>query len=80
MNAMSDVCVSCSLVQMCVLINKLYLDIFEHWTRDVLLGTDESFQLRIEIADKHDIVRKVVKVTGIQPMAPVGNGGPLGDL
>ena len=35
-------------------------NVFEHWTRAVLLGTAESFQLRIEITDKHDIVRKVV--------------------
>ena len=33
---------------------------FEHWTRAVFLGAAESFQLRIEIADKHDIVGKVV--------------------
>ena len=36
------------------------LNVFEHLTRAVLLGTTESFQLRIEIADKHDIVGKVV--------------------
>ena len=36
------------------------LDILEHWTRAVFLGTAESFQPRIEIADKHDIVGKVV--------------------
>ena len=36
------------------------LNIFEHWTRAVFLGTAESFQLRIEIADKHDIVGNVV--------------------
>ena len=35
-------------------------NIFEHWTRDVFLGTAKSFYLWIEIADKHDIVRKVV--------------------
>ena len=27
------------------------LNIFEHWTTAVFLGTAESFQLRIEIAD-----------------------------
>ena len=36
------------------------LNIFEHWTRAVFLGTAESFQLRIEIADTHDIVGNVV--------------------
>ena len=36
------------------------LNIFEHWTRAVFLGTAESFQLQIEIADKHDIIGKVV--------------------
>ena len=36
------------------------LNVFEQWTRAVFLGTVESFQLRIEIADKHDIVGKVV--------------------
>ena len=36
------------------------LNTFEHWTRAVFLGTADSFQLRIEIADKHDIVGKVV--------------------
>ena len=36
------------------------LNVSEHWTRAVFLGTVESFQLGIEIADKHDIVRKVV--------------------
>ena len=33
---------------------------FEHWTRVVFLGTAESFQLRIEMSDKHDIVGKIV--------------------
>ena len=36
------------------------LNVFEHWTRNVFLGTAESFQLRIEIADKRDIVGKIV--------------------
>ena len=36
------------------------LNVFEHWTRAVFLGTAESLQLRIETADKHDIVGKVV--------------------
>ena len=36
------------------------LNIFKHWTRAVFLGTVQSFQLRTEIADKHDIVGKVV--------------------
>ena len=36
------------------------LNIFEHWTRVVFLGTAESFQLRIEISDKHDIFGKFV--------------------
>ena len=36
------------------------LNVFEHWTRAVFLGTTKSFQLRIEIANKHDIVGKVV--------------------
>ena len=36
------------------------LNIFEDWARAVFLGTAENFQLRIEIADKHDIVGKVV--------------------
>ena len=36
------------------------LNVSEHWTRTVLLGTAESFQLRTEIADKHDIVGNVV--------------------
>ena len=37
------------------------LNIFEHWTRTVFLVTAESFQLRIEISEKHDIVGKVVE-------------------
>ena len=36
------------------------LNVFEHWTKAVFHGTAESFQLRIEIADKHDIFIKVV--------------------
>ena len=36
------------------------LNIFQHWTRVVLLGTAKSSWLGIEIADKHDIVRKIV--------------------
>ena len=36
------------------------LNVFEHWTRAVFLDTTKSFQLRIEIANKHDIVGKVV--------------------
>ena len=36
------------------------LNVFEHLTRAVFLGTAKSFQLRTEIADKHDIVGKVV--------------------
>ena len=35
------------------------LNIFEHWARVVFLGTAESFQLRIQISDKHNIVGKV---------------------
>ena len=35
------------------------LDIFEHWTRAVFLGTAKSFQLRTEITDKLDSVGKV---------------------
>ena len=36
------------------------MNIFEHWNGDVFLGTAESFSLRTEIADKHNIVGKVV--------------------
>ena len=36
------------------------LNVLEHWTRAVFLDTAESFQLRTEIADKHDIVGQVV--------------------
>ena len=36
------------------------LNIFEHWTRVVFLVTTENFQLRIEIANKYNIVGKVV--------------------
>ena len=41
-------------------LNYITLNVFEHWTRAVFLGRAESFQLRIEIADKHDIVGRVV--------------------
>ena len=36
------------------------MNVLEIWTRGVFLGTAESVQLRIEIADKHDIVGKIV--------------------
>ena len=39
------------------------MDIFEHWTRAAFLGTDKSFQLRIEIADKHGNVGKLLIVS-----------------
>ena len=40
----------------------LTLNAFEHCTRAVFLGTAESFQVRIEIAKKHEIVGKVVEL------------------
>ena len=36
------------------------LNVLEHWTRAVFLGTAKSFQLLIDITNKHDIVGKVV--------------------
>ena len=39
------------------------LNVFEHWTRAVFLRTAESFQLQIEIVDKHDIVGKLLIVS-----------------
>ena len=46
------------------------LNVSELWTRAVFLGTAERFQLRIEIADEHDIVGKVVE----QPKVWISSG------
>ena len=45
-----------------VLVNKakLFLDILEQRTRRVFLGAAKRFEFRIEISNKHDIVRYVV--------------------
>ena len=39
---------------------KFVLDFFEHRTRGVFLGASKGFKFRVEISNKHDIVREVV--------------------
>ena len=39
---------------------KFVLDFFEHRTRGVFLGASKGFKFRVEISNKHDIIREVV--------------------
>ena len=39
---------------------KFVLDFSEHRTRGVYLGASKGFKFRVEISNKHDIIREVV--------------------
>ena len=39
---------------------KFVSDFFEHRTRCVFLGASKGFRFRVEISNKHDIIREVV--------------------
>ena len=39
---------------------EVVLDIFEYWTRVIFGGASKFLKFRVEIANKHDIVGKIV--------------------